>query len=273
MAWWGKLIGGYFGFMLGGPLGALLGGAVGHGFDRGMSAVREGDLPRPGDQERVQSAFFTVTFSVLGHLAKADGVVTRDEIRFAEAVMAQMNLSADMRRAAIRLFDEGKDPGFPLDQVLDQFKREIGRRRNLTRMFLEILLQAAYGDGRLETVEEQLLLRVCRRLGIPELEFRMLQKMAEAHFRFEQHASGGAGGGQRPRPEAPSLDEAYGLLGLSSGATDAEVKKAYRRLLSQHHPDKLVAKGLPEEMMKVAARKTHEIRQAYERIKEARGLR
>ena len=187
--------------------------------------------------------------------------------------MARMSLSADMRRTAIRLFEEGKAADFPLDQVLDQLAYEIGRRRNLARMFLEILLQAAYGDGQLATPEEQVLLRVCRRLGIPEIEFRMLQKMAEAHFRFEQHAGAGEGGARRPQPQGPSLDEAYGLLGLSSSATDAEVKKAYRRLMSQHHPDKLVAKGLPEEMMKVAAQKTHEIRQAYERIKEARDLR
>ena len=273
MSWWGKLIGGYFGFMLGGPLGALLGAAVGHGFDRGIKTIREGDLPPPGDQERVQTAFFTATFSVLGHLAKADGVVTRDEIRFAESVMVQMNLSPEMKRTAIRLFNEGKSPDFQLDEVIGQFAREVGRRRNLTRMFLEIQMQAAYGDGQMTRAEEQVLLRICRPLGVAEYEFRILAKMTEAHFRFQQHAGQGAGGrGQPAQPQGPTLDEAYGLLGLSSGASDADVKKAYRRLMSQHHPDKLVAKGLPEEMMKVAAHKTHEIRQAYERIKEARGL-
>ncbi|OQX47943.1 MAG: molecular chaperone DjlA, partial [Candidatus Sedimenticola endophacoides] len=73
-------------------------------------------------------------------------------------------------------------------------------------------------------------------------------------------------------PAGLVLDDAYAILNVSADATDAEVKRAYRRLLSQHHPDKLVAKGLPDEMMKVAAQKTHEIRQAYERVKEARGL-
>lgn len=276
MSWWGKLIGGYFGFMLGGPLGAVLGAAVGHGFDRGLKQVKEGKLPPPGDQERIQTAFFTATFSVMGHLAKADGRVTESEIRFAEAVMAQMNLSGEMRRTAIRLFGEGKAPGFPLDAVLDQFRQEVGRRRNLLRMFLEIQIQAAWRDGAISSVEEQLLLRISRRVGVPEFEFRILEKMIAAQARFREQAAYGTGGqrgGHRPQPAGPSLEDAYAALGLSQGASDAEVKKSYRRLMSQHHPDKLVAKGLPEEMMKVAAQKTHEIKQAYEIIREARGIR
>ena len=274
MSWWGKLIGGYFGFVLGGPLGALLGAAVGHGFDRGIRQIKSGEGPAPGDQERVQTAFFTATFSVLGHLAKADGRVTQDEIRFAEAVMGQMNLAGEMRRTAIRLFNEGKAPDFPLDSVLDQFRAEVGRRRNLMRMFVEILIQAAYGDAEVSGPEEQLLLRICRRLGIPDFEFRVLERMVGAQVRFRQQAGGpGAGTGYRPGPQRPSTEDAYAVLGLTRDATDTEVKKAYRRLMSQHHPDKLVAKGLPEEMMKVAAQKTHEIKQAYEIIKEARGIR
>ena len=80
--------------------------------------------------------------------------------------------------------------------------------------------------------------------------------------------------GERARPAAtrPSLHDAYAVLGVEKDASDAEVKRAYRRLRSQHHPDKLVSKGLPEEMMKVATQKTYEIRQAYERVREARGL-
>jgi DnaJ like chaperone protein len=274
VSWWGKLIGGYFGFMIGGPLGAVLGAAVGHGFDRGVSQIRGEGMPRPGDQERIQTAFFTATFSVMGHLAKVDGHVTRDEIRFAEAVMAQMNLSADMRRTAIRLFTEGKAADFPLNAVLDQFRQEVGRRMNLLRMFMEIQLQAAYGDAQLSLAEEQMLLRICHRLGFPEYEFRVLDKMAAAHARFRQQA-GGQGAGREPGMASgrPALDQAYAVLGLSREASDAEVKKAYRRLMSQHHPDKLVAKGLPEEMMKVASQKTHEIKQAFEAIKEARGMR
>lgn len=268
MSWWGKLVGGAFGFMLAGPLGALLGAALGHGFDKGLAGV--GELPgwAPGDQERVQTAFFTATFFVMGRVAKADGRVSRDEIRLAEAVMAEMDLGADMRKTAISLFNKGKSGEFPLDDVLADFRRECHGRSTLLRMFVELQLQAAYADGELSREEDELLWHVCARLGFSELDYRRLRRMVEAERQF----AGAAGAGGEPRPRQPSLRDAYAVLGVSPSASDAEVKKAYRRLLSQHHPDKLVSKGLPEEMMKVAAQKTHEIKLAYEQVKQARGL-
>jgi DnaJ like chaperone protein len=275
VSWWGKLVGGAFGFLLGGPLGAVLGAALGHGFDRGM-----GNLPRgaeevldEGERERVQTAFFTATFAVMGNLAKADGRVSRDEIRLAETVMDEMNLSADMRRAAINLFNQGKADDFPLADVLAQFRHECHGRTTLIQLFLEIQLQAAYADGQLHPEEERLLQSMCDQLGFPRLAFAMLERRirAERGFRGAGAGAGGGRGGPRPDTGRPSLSQAYDLLGVKRDASDAEVKRAYRRLLSQHHPDKLVSKGLPEEMMKIAAQKTHEIRQAYERIQEARG--
>lgn len=262
MSWWGTLLGGAFGYMVGGPLGALLGAVLGRNLDKGMQGLSGGELPEPGARERVQTAFFTATFSVMGHVAKADGRVSEDEIAMARAVMDQMDLGHQLRQTAIRLFNQGKRPGFPLDQVLEQFRRECHRRHTLLQMFLEIQLQAAYADGRFDPAEERLLLHISRRLGFDDSLLRHL----EARIRAE-HQQAGAG-----RQAGRSLQEAYAILDVSPASSDAEVKKAYRRLLSQHHPDKLVAKGLPEEMMKIAAQKTHEIRQAYEQIKEARGF-
>jgi len=254
--------------MLGGPLGAVLGAALGHNFDAGLSGVSGTGEPAPGDRERVQTAFFTATFSVMGHLSKVDGRVTRQEIAVAEALIAQMDLGSELRKTAIRLFREGKGPDFPLEQVLEQFRRECGRRQSLIWMFLEIQLQAAYADGRLVASEERLLLQICRNLGVPEGVFRLL----EQRMRAQAHYHAGRAGSEAAEPEAPSLADAYGMLNLTPKASDEEVKRAYRRLRSQHHPDKLVAKGLPEEMMKLAARKSHDIRQAYERIRQARGF-
>jgi DnaJ like chaperone protein len=260
------LAGGAFGFMVGGPIGALLGAVLGHNLDKGIKGLSEDERFAPGDQERVQTAFFTTTFSVMGAIAKADGRVSPDEIALARSVMAEMDLSEEMRRTAINLFNQGKAAGFPLDGVLEQFRTECHRRNTLIQMFIEIQLQAAYADGSLHKAEEQMLLHICKRLGIPEFAFRRLEKMIRAEHHF--------GGGRRAaaKPARPSLQDAYAMLSVPSDASDAEVKKAYRRLLSQHHPDKLVSKGLPEEMMKVATQKTHEIRQAYERVKEARGI-
>ena len=265
MSWWGKLAGGAFGFMLGGPLGALLGAVLGHNLDRGLAGL-EGERLQPGEQERVQTAFFTATFSIMGHLAKVDGSVSRKEIDLAESVMDKMDLDADMRETAIRLFNQGKRDSFPLNEVVEQFRLECHRRSTLIQMFIEIQLQAAYADGKIDPAEEQLLLNICRHLGVSEFLFRKLEQMIQAELHF-------AGQGRsREGYVAPSLDDAYAILNISRTASDAEVKRAYRRQTSQHHPDKLVAKGLPEEMMKIAAGKTHEIRQAYEQIKAARGL-
>lgn len=266
MSWWGKLVGGAFGFMLGGPLGALLGVALGHNFDKGLKALPHAEGFASGDRERVQLAFFTATFAVMGRVAKADGRVSPEEIRMAEAVMTEMALDEPRRKAAINLFNEGKSPGFDLDGVLEQFRRECHGRSTLIGMFIEIQLQAAYADGSLDPQEDRLLRDICKRLGVSELDYRRLERMVRA----QRGASAGAGGSSGSRPRA-TLDDAYAVIGVTPEASDAEVKRAYRRLLSQHHPDKLVSKGLPEEMMKVATAKTREIRQAYERIREARG--
>jgi DnaJ like chaperone protein len=267
MNWWGKIIGGTFGFLLGGPLGALLGAALGHNFDKGMRGIKE-DFS-PGAQARVQTAFFTTTFSVMGHLAKADGRVSRDEIQVAEQIMAQMRLDEEQRQVAKRLFSEGKHAGFNLDAVLDQFRRECHRRHNLMRMFIEIQLHAAYADGVVHAKERELLSHICRQLGFSAQEFAHLEAIVQA-----QHHMGGeqAYGGAASNRAGLSLDDAYAVLNVSASASDAEVKKAYRRLMSQHHPDKLVAKGLPEEMMEMAKEKTQEIRAAYEVIKTSRGM-
>ena len=266
MSWWGKALGGAFGFMIGGPLGALIGIAFGHNFDRGLGSMLAGEKFEPGQQERVQAAFFTATFSVMGHIAKADGKVTRDEIRMAEAVMEHMQLDAEVRESAKRLFNEGKSADFPLDDVLDQFKKELSRRSNLLQMFLEIQLQAAYADGVLDKAEEQLLIHICNRLGVPVSLLRRLEEMLKVGF-----GQTGYGGAAQP-VRAGSLDDAYTMLGIDKDASNAEVKKAYRRLMSQHHPDKLVSKGLPEQMIRDATEKTQQIKDAYEQIKESRGM-
>ena len=262
MAWWGKALGGAFGFMIGGPLGALMGIAFGHSFDRGMNSLDDADW-QSGGQDRVQAAFFTATFSVMGYIAKADGKVTRDEIRLAETVMSHLGLTADMRESAKKLFNEGKSSEFPIDEVLDQFKQETRRRSTLIQMFLEIQLQAAYADGVMHPAEKEVLRHICARLGISVTQFDRLEEMLKAGF---------GGGYQGPQSQQLSVEDAYAMLGIDKSASDGELKKSYRRLMSQHHPDKLVAKGLPDEMIKDATEKTQQIKKAYETIKLSRGL-
>ncbi len=267
MSWWGKLAGGAFGFMLGGPLGALLGAALGHNFDKGLDSLGSGDLLGPGEQERVQTAFFTTTFSVLGYLAKADGRVSRAEISFAEQVMRQLSMDAAQRKAAIALFNEGKQADFPLEGVLRQFRQECQGRGTLIQLFLEIQISAVWADGEFSDAEQRVLETIRRHLRVSEAVFDEIRRRIEA---VHGPAAGAAGGARGGADSGLTPAAAYAILGVDAATPDAEVKKAYRRLLSRHHPDKLVAKGLPEEMMQLAARKTHEIKQAYETIKAYR---
>ncbi len=256
MAWWGKLAGGAFGFMAGGPLGAMLGAVLGHQFDKGVRGRGAGD---PGAlNERTQAAFFTATFAVMGHVAKSDGRVTEHEIGQARRIMAEMRLDEAQREAAIKLFYAGKADDFELGPVLDQFRAECHRRINLVRFFLEIQIMTALADGVLHQRERELLLDIAAHLGI-----------SRDYFDNLLHLAGGLGGEGSARP-GDRLREAYALLGVEADADDQAVKRAYRRLMNQHHPDKLVSRGMPEEMVTLANRKSQEIREAYDLVRQSR---
>ena len=256
MAWWGTLLGGTLGYMFGGPLGALLGAALGRNFDRGITLTDQQAAFDIGRQERVQAAFFTATFSVMGHVAKADGKVSPAEISATEDIMRQMHLDPRQRKAAIQLFNEGKKAGFPLDDVLRQFRHECHRRRNLVQVFLEIQIATAMADGQLHSAERRIILAIGARLGFSHADIEHLFSLGAPQ--------------QAPRNRQQELTQAYEVLGVARDTTDAEIKKAYRRLMSQHHPDKLIAKGLPEEMIRLATDKTQRIKAAYETIRESR---
>src|SRR5690606_5319632 len=211
MSWWGKLIGGTFGFMLGGPLGAILGASLGHNFDRGLGGFEGQEALGTINVEKVQSAFFTATFSMMGHLAKSDGQVTKAEIAVAESVMQQMRLSAQQKKLAISLFEKGKQPDFPARAVLQQLRAECNYRRNLLQMFIEILIVTALADGDLRPAERQLLDTAATTLGFSPQEFhsilQRLQASRQMHGKQESSAS--------------RLADAYRTLGIDSEADDA----------------------------------------------------
>ncbi|MBA4730853.1 MAG: co-chaperone DjlA [Alcanivorax sp.] len=273
-SWGGKLIVGLLGMLIGGPIGLAIGVLIGHFLDRGVERVQSFNpfRPyRPGEREQVQEALFSAVFSIMGHLAKADGRVSEQEIGQAEAIMSRMQLNDEQRRRAQEAFRQGKDDDFPLDRTVAEFRQRIRRRRHLVVVFLELLLQTALADGELHAEEERILFRVAAGLGVPESQFRQILNMVLAQARFG--GAGAAGAGGAAGPSRPSLGEAYQVLGVNEDASDQEVKKAYRRLMSEHHPDKLAARGVPEEMIRVSTEKTAEISKAYDMIKEARGMR
>ena len=212
----------------------------------------------PGHRARnvPKLAFFAATFGVMGRVAKADGRVSPEEIRLAEQVMDQLGLDGAQRRAARDLFNQGKSDAFPLDDVLDQLRSECLRGANIRRMFLEIQFQAAWADGGLHPQERALLQHIAARLGLSRAQYIELERMF--------------GSATRVDADAPSLEHAYETLGVTPSTPDAEVKRAYRRLMSRHHPDKLAASGLPEEMMRAATERTQQIKAAWETVKAAR---
>lgn len=257
--WAGKLIGAFVGLTTGGPMGLLIGLLAGNAFDR-MYAQKMGLMETGRDES--QSMFFRVTFLTMGQLAKSDGRVTEQEIEQARMIMNQMGLNERQRKEAINLFTEGKEQNYDLTADLQKFNRAVGSRGSLVQLFLEIQLTLAYADGELSYYEKRLLDKVCRTLGVSALQFQYIhtrvRSAQEQHRQRNQHNS------------VSELRSAYGVLGVEAKATDSEVKKAYRKLMSEHHPDKLVSKGLPPEMMEIAKEKAQEIQTAYDTVRKAR---
>lgn len=264
-AWFGKIVGGALGLYAGGPVGLALGVLLGNAFDRTQQSQSNS---LEGDRRGVlQTVFFQATFRVMGKLAKADGRVSEQEINQAREVMTRMGLNEVQRLEAMRLFNEGKTPDYDIMPLLEELHEVIGRRSTLSQLFLELQLQSAYADGSLSANEQRIIQLICKALNVNKLQFELIHQRIRAQAQFSRY-SGSASG----RPRGPNLEQAYRVLGVDQKASDAELKKAYRRLMSQHHPDKLVARGLPEEMMAIAKEKTQEIQQAYETVKSQRKL-
>lgn len=266
MGFWGTLIGGTLGWTLGGPLGAMLGAAIGSSMS-GSARVHSypgggpGAPPPPpagNTHEQRRVAFFVATFGVMGHIAKADGQVSEEEAQLAREVMAGLGLDARDRSLAARIFNEGKSARFNLDDALGQLVQVAGRRRNLLRAFMEIQFKAAWADGSVHPEERRILDHIGAFLGFSRGEMAQMEQVASA--------------GMRPRGPSPEekLKEAYGVLGSKRSASDDDIRSTYRRLMRQHHPDRLAAQGLPEEMKDEATRRTQEIQKAYQTIREAR---
>jgi len=258
---WGKILGAGFGFMFGGPIGALFGAYVGHSFDRGASQSQFGF----SNPQVVQEHFFKSIFLVMGHIAKADGQVTAEEIQMAKAVMDQMRLNEERKTKAVEFFNLGKQPEFDLNATLRSFKQTSHGHRNLGQMFLEIQIASAFADGSIQESEKQILDNIANVLGFNQMHLNLLINSYQAQQRFHQSGS--------TENKVDQLKSAYAVLGISASTNDKDTKKAYRKLMSQHHPDKLVAKGLPEEMMTVAKEKSQEIQAAWEVVRKARNLR
>ena len=256
----GKLLGALFGFLLLNIPGLILGLLIGHSFDKGLRM--QAMMTSPERIRQAQETFFETTFLLMGYIAKADGRVSEREIQFAREIMAQLQCDSVQRHHAIELFNQGKAGSFDFDTQLDLFVEHCGFQMQLVHVFLQIQIKVAYAEQVNLEPKRNVLNSIAVRFGIPKAVFAQLESQYFAKQNFYAH--------QQSPKEAEH--DAYGILGVSESTSDAELKRAYKKLMSEHHPDKLVAKGLPEEMVKMATEKTQEIQKAYDLICKMRGL-
>ncbi|TBW57959.1 co-chaperone DjlA [Marinobacter halodurans] len=250
--------GALIGYQIGRLPGLIVGAVAGYFISNALrNKLRSGIF-------NIQSQFLESTFAVMGALCKADGVVTEDEIQVAETLFNRLHLSGEQRESAKVAFRRGKEADFDLDAELEQLLRVTRGNQALLQMFLQVQVSAVAADGAIHPAEHEMLLRIARKLGLPESQIDQLEAMMRGAY-----SGAGSSAGAGPS-SGRKLADAYKVLGVSEDASDAEVKRAYRKLMSENHPDKLAGRGLPESMREMAEEKTREISNAYDVIKAAR---
>lgn len=266
----GIIFGGLIGFLITQRVwGAIVGAVVGFLLQE-SSSFGFGAAARGAGPATIADEFFRTTFELMGHVAKSDGRVTEAEIDAARQLMQDLRLGPREVGIAIECFRDGKSVSYDAEQAVERLREACGQRYDLLRAFMELQLRAALAGNGMSPPARAILLRVAERLGMSGLEFAYV----EASLRARQRSRGPrAATGDRAAAGGGSLAEFYAELEIDPKITDQEVTRAYRRQMSRHHPDKLVANGLPESMAQVAKEKTQRIQEAYEGIRAARGMR
>lgn len=272
--WWGKLAGGFLGYIMArSPVGALFGILIGNFFDRGL-ANHFSRLNSSWHQEtskQVQQVFFEATFTIMGHVAKADGRVTENEIAMARQMMNELRLSRQQKQLAKTYFNAGKNPGYDLAPLLDSLMDACRENTGLLKLFMDIQYRYAQVDG-MSITKIRLLDTIFHHMGFSPLhqQYRFYEDLGNG---WRQHTRQNTNSGRQQKQSVSSfgLTEAYALLEVKPSASKQEVKRAWRRMISKNHPDKLIAQGLPEKVIKQANDKTQSITKAYEKICSAKG--
>ncbi len=257
---------GFIGFFVGSFIsfklsGGLLGQLSGFGNVGGVTGIKT----------EKQSVFFQTVFTLMGKLAKADGRVSEVEIAHVEKFMTQLNMSPKNRKKAIGHFQTGSKADYEIDALIEEFLNVTAASPNLKQMLMVYLLRVAAADGQLNQKETDLMREVAQKVGYSEQQFAQLMAMLQGQDQFAggQYQRGGSAANYR---SVDAVAAAYQALGVSKDDSDAEIKKAYRRLVREYHPDKLMGQGLPEEMIKEATERSQEIQTAYDTIKKSREM-
>jgi DnaJ like chaperone protein len=267
MQYWGKVVGAFAGLATGRPWMALIGVVLGHQFDRGFADrfTKFGPNVSSGRLEKLSAPYVKALFQTMGHLAKADGRVSEDEIRAVRTLMNRLGLGPVEVRQAITWFESGKAASFPLKSTLRQIRAESARKAEKRALFVRLLMEVALSKANLHQRERALLWVVCTELEIGRVELAQLEAMLRAQRGFRRSAAGDA--------DARRVTEAYSALGVEKSSSNDEIKKAYRRLMNKNHPDKLSGNNPDQAAIMEAERRTREVRGAYEMLKARRSIR
>ena len=253
MSWIGKIFGGTMGFLFGGPIGAIGGAALGHY----LIDEDERIIQRPNDgiqglqnNEEKQAIFFITTFSLLAKLTKADGVVSREEIRAIDQLMTRdLRMHEQARKYAIQVFHAAKTSQSTFEDYATQFYQNFSEQPQILRSMVDVLLRVAAADRDYHPKEEKLILDAVRIFGISRREYDALRAR-----------------------HIPDTDKYYKILRSDKRTSNELIKKNYRKLVNEYHPDKIVSKGLPPEFEEFAKKKFQEIQEAFERVRQERGI-
>ena len=254
MSWHGKIIGGLVGFVMGGPIGAAAGATLGHAFvDKRKNVYRLSGsysgraLPSP---EQAQMIFFEAVFSMLAKMSKVDGRVSEKEVAVIENFMKnELHLDSTSRVAAVQIFRQAINSSESFETFASQFYMAFSNQPYIIELVMDILFRVASTDGNIEKEEEALLLSASNIFNYTRADYeRMKSKYAQ------------------------STNQYYAVLNCEPTASNEEIKKQFRKLATEYHPDKIQAKGLPEGFIKFANEKFAEIQEAYTAIKKERGF-
>ena len=263
--YWGKIIGTLAGLATSKPLLALLGLFLGHQFDRGFASRSQTGSKQQESFIGLNDGFVKALFQCMGYLAKIDGRVTEDEIRATRAVMHRIGLGPAQVQQAIAWFNTGKEPGFALQQALQRLCRDSAKSDDARRVFVRLVLEVSLAKPRLHKPERAAIWSICTELGIGRVELAQMEAMIRAQKSFRRSPAGDV--------DTARIKAAYETLGVTQAASNAEIKKAYRRLVNRNHPDKIAASKPEPAVLAEAERRTREVLNAYELLKIRRSIR
>jgi len=244
MTIWGRVLGGAAGFAIGGPLGAIIGVMAGGAFDKRSKSKFNFSKINQNQKQQI----FTISFIILSaKLAKSDGKVTEDEV---QAFREKFKIPKSEINKVAKIFNEAKKDVYGYKQIADQVGLLFSDNKLLLEELLNNLFYIASSDGQISIQEIELLKSISKSFKFSEKDF---QRIFQINFNNKDA-------------------DPYKILGVNRNDDDNIIRKKWILLSKEHHPDNLIAKGMPEEFIEQSNKELASINLAYDKIKELRGI-